>query len=240
MDTRFWGPSGWQLFHLVAFTAKHPDDVLNQMKDVLPCKFCRASTTKFVHDHPLRGDPAKWVYEIHKMVNHKLRTQCKDDPDVVNPGEDPSFESVKQHYEGLRPNAIPGSDFLFAVAGNYPVKPEPEDMSRQREFVHALAKVYPFDELNACFQQYLQERRLTLESRSSYMHWMYGLIKALAAKTHSRIPTYRGYAHQIAYFRSGCTKKTYHGKTCRKTSKGVTKDRDRAKTFRVAHSRLLR
>jgi hypothetical protein len=34
MDTRFWGPSAWQLFHLIAFTSKHPDDVLNQMSSI--------------------------------------------------------------------------------------------------------------------------------------------------------------------------------------------------------------
>ena len=102
MDTRYWGPSGWQLFHLVAFKSEHPEDVLMQMKDVLPCKFCRASTTQFVHDHPLRGDPGKWMYEIHNMVNHKLRSQCKDDPNVINPGPDPSFESVKEYYLNLK------------------------------------------------------------------------------------------------------------------------------------------
>ena len=98
MDTRYWGPSGWELFHLIAFRSPHPDDVLNQMKDVLPCKYCRASTTQFVQTHPLRGDPGKWLYEIHNMVNNKLRTQCASDPKVVDPGPDPAFEKVKAKY----------------------------------------------------------------------------------------------------------------------------------------------
>lgn len=239
MDTRMFGPSGWQLFHLIAFTSKHPDDVLNQMKDVLPCKFCRASTTEFVEKHPLRGNPGKWLYDIHNMVNNKLRTQCKDDPAVINPGPDPSFDDVKSFYHKLRPDAIPGSDFLLAVAANYPVEPEPSQMSVQREFVHDLAKAYPFDHLQRAFQEYLDTHEVALASRSAYMKWMYGLMKELAKKTKTQLPTYRGYTQRIAYFRSGCSKKSYHGKTCRNVGGGLTKNRDHRKTYRMTHSRLL-
>jgi hypothetical protein len=66
------------------------------MAEILPCRFCRASTTEYVKEHPLKGDPGKWVYDIHNMVNNKLRTQCKNDPKVINPGPDPSFEEVKK------------------------------------------------------------------------------------------------------------------------------------------------
>ena len=53
------------------------------------------------------------------------------------------------------------------------------------------------------------------------------------------MPTFKGFAHHLAYFKSGCSKKTYHGKTCRKTAGGRTKDRDHRKTFRVSHATLL-
>ena len=118
MDTRFWGPSAWQLFHLIAFKADHPDDVLNQMKDILPCRFCRESTTQFVKEHPLRGDPGKWLYDLHNRVNDKLRSQCKDDPAVADPGPDPSFAEVKAKYMALKSTAVPGRDFLFSIAVN--------------------------------------------------------------------------------------------------------------------------
>ena len=240
MDTRFFGPSGWQLFHLIAFTSKHPDDVLNQMKDVLPCKFCRASTTEFVQKHPLRGDPGRWLYDIHNMVNHKLRTQCKDDPAVVNPGEDPAFEAVKKHYMSLKPTAVPGGDFLGSIAANYPDHPEPAQMATQRTFLHALHHEYPFPELRKVYANYITEHEPELDSRKEYMRWMYGLLKALAKKAKTPIATFKGYFHHVAYYKSGCSKKTYHGKTCRKTAGGRTKNRDHAKTFRVSHSRLLK
>lgn len=240
MDTRFWGPSAWQLFHLIAFRSEHPDDVLNQMKDVLPCRFCRESTTQFVKEHPLRGDPGKWLYEIHNRVNAKLRKQAQDDPSVVDPGEDPSFEEVKARYSAMKPTAVPGRDFLFSIASNYPDAPEPQDMATQRTFLHALAKVYPFEKLRKGFARYIGAHEPTLGSRTAYQHWMYGLLKELSKAVGKDMPSFKGYAHHVAYYKSGCAKKTYHGKTCRKLAGGGrTKDRDRRKTYRVSHQRLL-
>jgi len=237
MDTRYWGPSGWQLFHLIAFKSEHPEDVLMQMKDVLPCKFCRASTTEFVHDHPLRGDAGKWMYEIHNMVNHKLRSQCKDDPNVINPGPDPSFESVKEYYMKLKPTEIPGRDFLFSIAINYPDKPEEVDMVNQRTFMEKLSTQFPFHS----FDVYLKQHPVDLHSKKSYMKWMYGLLKYLAPKFHTTLPSFKGYVMRAMYYKSGCAKKSYRGKTCRRTPSGhYTKVRDNRKTQKVSHSSLLR
>jgi len=239
-DTRFWGPSAWQLFHLIAFKAEHPDDVLNAMKDILPCRFCRESTTRFVKEHPLRGDPGKWLYDLHNRVNDKLRSQCKDDPAVADPGPDPSFAEVKAKYMALKPTAVPGRDFLFSIASNYPDAPEPEQMATQRTFLHALAKVYPFQALRRVYATYLQAHEPSLGSRKTYTKWMYGLLKALSEEIGAPLQSFKGYAHHVAYYKSGCAKKTYHGKTCRKLAGGGrTKDRDRRTTYRVSHARLL-
>lgn len=237
MDTRFWGPSAWQLFHLIAFRSEHPDDVLNDMKDVLPCRFCRESTTQFVKEHPLRGDPGKWLYDIHNRVNQKLRTQAKTDPNVVDPGQDPSFEEVNQRYMSMKPTSVPGRDFLFAIAYNYPDKPEPAQMSVQREFLRHLAEAYPFEKLRKVFAKYDEPN---LNSRMTYMKWMYGLLKKLSETLHVPIRSFRGYSHHVAYYKSGCSRKTYHGKTCRKVQGGgYTKNRDHRKTYRVSHLDLL-
>jgi hypothetical protein len=240
MDTRFFGPSGWQLFHLIAFRSEHPDDALNMMKDVLPCRFCRESTTQFVKEHPLRGDPGKWLYDIHNMVNAKLRKQAATDPKVVDPGPDPSFEEVKAKYAAMKPTQVPGRDFLFAVAYNYPDKPEPADMARQRMFMETLSKVYPFDSLRRVFQSYLSKKPVSLNSRRDYTKWMYGLLALLSRTIRAPILSYRGYSQHVAYFKSGCNKTTYRGKTCRKLEGGGrTKDRDHRKTRRIAHTNLL-
>ena len=243
MDTRFWGPSGWQLFHLVAFKSPPEEarEVLDDMKDVLPCKFCRASTTQFVKDHPPKAPYGKWLYEIHNMVNNKLRTQCADDPKVINPGPDPEFEDIKSKYDRIKkPDAVPGRDFLMAVSYNFPTSPEPKDMSTQREFLHHLAKAYPYSELRRVFQRYLKAHEPTLTSQRSYTHWMYGLMKELSETIKVPIRSYRGYMAHLAYYKSGCSGKSYKGKTCRRVvGGGRTKDRNAATTRRIVSKSLL-
>lgn len=234
MDTRFWGPSGWQLFHLIAFTSPNAREVLDDMKDVLPCKYCRASTTEFVKKHPPTGDLGKWLYDIHNMVNNKLRTQCSEDPKVINPGPDPEFEEVKKRYLSMKPTAVPGRDFLMAVAYNYPANPEPSDMSTQREFLKHLRDAFPFEKFRTIFQAYPEP---SLQSQRAYTRWMYGLMKLMSG---SDIRSYRGYMSHLAFYKSDCKKKTYKGKTCRRTAGGGrTKNRDHQLTRRVTSRSLL-
>jgi hypothetical protein len=143
-------------------------------------------------------------------------------------------------YLALKPAAVPGRDFLFSIATNYPDDPEPEQMATQRHFLHALVKVYPFPALRAVATRYLQAHEPRLERRKDYQRWMYGLLKALSREIKVPIPSFKGYAQHVAYYKSGCAKTTYHGKTCRKLAGGGrTKDRDRRTTYRVSHRRLL-
>ena len=240
-NTLYWAPSAWQLFHLVAFLSANPQQVLLEMKEMLPCKFCRASTSEFMTKNPLKGDPAKWLYEIHNMVNNKLRTQCADNPEVPDPGPDPSFEDVKKRYLAMKPTAVPGRDFLFTVASNYPDHPEPEDMARHRQFIAHLAEVYPFEKLRTTIKSYLSKGDVPLENKKSYQKWMYGLLKSLARTSHSDIPSYRGFVARVMYHASGCDKKSYRGVTCRRTKQGFrTKSRDKHQTRRVVLTGLLK
>lgn len=211
------------------------------MKDVLPCKYCRASTTEFVATHPIHKPYGKWLYHIHNMVNNKLRTQCSEDPKVINPGPDPDYDEVKRRYEAMTPTSVPGRDFLMAVAYNFPAAPEPKDMSTQREFLYHLAKAYPFEELREVFQSYLAKTEPTLQSQRTYTRWMYGLMKELSSTIGVDIRSYRGYMSHLAFYKSECTKKTYKGKTCRRTAGGGrTKNRDSTLTRRVVSRSLLR
>ncbi len=88
MDTRFWGPSAWKLMHLVAYN--YPDKpskedmnnfgmFYNNLKYILPCKYCRISLDKFMSELPIekyigsRKKLTEWIYLIHNKVNDKLR-----------------------------------------------------------------------------------------------------------------------------------------------------------------------
>jgi hypothetical protein len=236
MDTRFWGPSGWQLLHLIAFKSEHPEEFLLGIKDILPCKFCRESTLQFTHELPLKGDPGKWLYLLHNRVNEKLRTQSLQDPAVINPGPNPTFEEVKAKYDSLKPTHVPGRDFLFSIAVNYPDYPTEDQMCVQRTFLNRLSKVFPFHS----FEKYIAEHPPELTSRKSYMKWMYALLKHQSVKFGASIPSYKGYVQRVMYYKSGCKNKKYKGKTCRTLKGGgKTKRRDHRRTYTVSHENLL-
>ena len=131
MDTRFWGPSGWRLLHLITF-AYEPQKQKEAVKTlfevlpyVLPCKFCRYSLTEYMEKEPLgpalktRSSLTKWLYLIHNHVNQKLRGQG------LTSDTDPPFTDVQKIYEeriamGCSQVEFDGWDFLFSVAENHP------------------------------------------------------------------------------------------------------------------------
>jgi hypothetical protein len=132
MDTRFWGPSGWRLLHLITFTYE-PEvqkesvrELFEMLPFVLPCKFCRSSLSEYMEKEPLepalqsREKLTKWLYKIHNLVNGKLRGQGL----LKEPN--PSYQSVKKVYEdrvaaGCVRTEFEGWDFLFSIAENHPL-----------------------------------------------------------------------------------------------------------------------
>jgi hypothetical protein len=132
MDTRFWGPSGWRLLHLITFTydpatqKEGVRELFQMLPYVLPCKFCRSSLTQYMEREPLepalesKATLTRWLYTIHNHVNAKLRSQglLKD--------KNPSFSAVKKVYEdrvaaGCVRTEFEGWDFLFSIAENHPL-----------------------------------------------------------------------------------------------------------------------
>lgn len=192
MDTRFWGPSGWDLFHRISFHSSNPHEVLKNIAEVLPCKFCRNSTRRFVNELPYnKHNPAKWLYDIHNKVNHKLRSQCSTDPKVVNPGPDPSFEEVQKRFQSLSLDELVGREFLLSAAVNF--TPTPRRIEIQKRFIHNLAKAYPL------FQKFVKENPPDFHK---YPEWMNKFTKISIEK--------------VKEYKSKCKK----GKTCRKTKGG--------------------
>ena len=85
MDTRFWGPSGWKMLHLITFDYKYSSanavkyaHFFESLPYILPCKFCRASLTDYYRQYPFLNtnetyvnlnpslDLKKWMYNIHE------------------------------------------------------------------------------------------------------------------------------------------------------------------------------
>ena len=136
MDTRFWGPSGWRLLHLITFTynpltqKKPVKELLTVLPYVLPCKFCRASLTDHYKVEPFEKELEskeklqKWLYRVHNLVNEKLKDQK-----LLNK-PNPSFSSVKKIYEervsaGCIRTEFEGWDFLFSIVDTQKKKETP-------------------------------------------------------------------------------------------------------------------
>jgi Erv1 / Alr family len=259
MDTRFWGPSGWQLLHLIA--QEYPDDAdgrtkrryelfFNSIKDILPCKFCRESTSNFMaHEeyalHPAlksKRDLTFWLYKLHNRVNKKLRDQCAEDSRIICPPADPTYEEIFKLYDELihikQPNIPPGIDFLYCVVYNYPKAKEDITSDKIRayfEFFMNMYDVYPYKHLRKVIQEFVDVHIVydALQSRTALMNWFQNMMKAVARETGNIkiLPSW----NKISYYASGCNKKSYHGKTCR-NGKRV---RNHKKTFKITHSRLI-
>lgn len=131
MDTRFWGPSGWKLLHLITFSysperdKKNVCEFFHTLPYVLPCKFCRSSFAGYLIDDPIENacdTPLalqKWVWRTHNKVNEKLRKAH------LTKGEDPSFSDVADIYkekleQGCSKTVFDGWDFLFSIAESHP------------------------------------------------------------------------------------------------------------------------
>lgn len=127
MDTKYWGPGGWVLLHMISFSdsnKKHLDAFFSSLPYVLPCKYCRASLSEYMKEHSLEdalkeNRLEKWLWTIHNCVNAKLRGQnLKVEPD-------PPFSMVEKIYkERLKASCtktnFPGWEFLFSIVENHP------------------------------------------------------------------------------------------------------------------------
>ena len=127
MDTRFWGPSGWRLLHLISFAAPtlkkhHVQEFFELLPYVLPCKYCRASLTDYYTADPIpsKADEfAPWLFRIHNRVNGKLRDQ------KLLETKDPRWPEVKRQYDTMlktpcSKQRMIGWDFLYSTAYTTP------------------------------------------------------------------------------------------------------------------------
>jgi hypothetical protein len=123
MDTRYWGPSGWRLLHLIAQAGRGPlAAFFETLPYILPCKYCRHSLSGYIQADPIprsKGDVPRWLWRIHNDVNAKLRSQR------LPTAADPPFSRVETIYRerlaaGCTRTTFEGWEFLFSVAEAHP------------------------------------------------------------------------------------------------------------------------
>lgn len=248
MDTRFWGPSGWRLIHLIAAAKrKEADPFFELLPFVLPCKFCRASLADYYAADPLPptgGEVPEWIFRIHNQVNKKLRDQKL--PTAPNP----SWESVKQKYEEwveapCTARKMVGWDFLYSIAYTTPCRqvlssPLPgapkdlptlelknrwncltqeERLNKLKEFWAAVPAALPFQEWRTAWGTSSPPLK---KGRKQVTKWLFQIEQSMC-KTLSEPFEHTTSNHlckKLSQFESGCGKKRSHTmKTCRSIKK---------------------
>ena len=88
MLTTVWGPSMWHFMHTMSFNypvkptddqKRHYMDFILNLRNILPCKYCRMNLTNNLATRPLkmchmesRDTFSRFVYDLHETVNRML------------------------------------------------------------------------------------------------------------------------------------------------------------------------
>ena len=107
MLTTVWGPAMWHYLHTMSFNypveptqenKKHYRDFVLNLRNVLPCKYCRINLTNNLKKKPLtmchmksRETFSRYIYELHETVNRML-----------NKKSNLTYCDVRERYEHFR------------------------------------------------------------------------------------------------------------------------------------------
>jgi hypothetical protein len=88
MLVQVWGPAAWHFIHTISFNypvnptaenKKQYRDFIYNLRNVLPCKYCRINLTNNLKKKPLlmchmasRATFSRYIYELHELVNKML------------------------------------------------------------------------------------------------------------------------------------------------------------------------
>ena len=155
MLTSVWGPPLWHYLHVMSFNypvkptaddKKHYRDFICNLRNVLPCRYCRQNLKKNLKMLPLtnadlknRARFSRWVYKLHELVNTMLgktsglkfcdvreryehfRSRCTQDSKVV------SGKVLKEHLRKTQKKEKGCTEPLYGKKSQCIVKIVPQD-----------------------------------------------------------------------------------------------------------------
>jgi len=218
MDTRFWGPSAWIMLHSVAILYTPNKRYLyksfyENLKNVLPCIYCRVSFTEYVEKIPIdtyldnSERLSEWIYLIHNLVNEKLRSQgLLHDPN-------PTFSEVYKKYKKIikkkcsdRSESILGWNFLYSIAFNYAdnglTNCQYSHYNGYFQFFNQFGYMLP-PRLGKLYNSYISKNSIVeaLTNRKTLINWMYNLENHLKI---SKCPSLDDITNIVESYRAGC------------------------------------
>lgn len=111
MITTVWGPPLWHALHTISFNypvkpsdeqKKYYYNFFMDLKNILPCKYCRDNFEKNLKILPIndtvlknRKNFSKWLYKIHELVNTNLGKKSNL-----------TYDEIRTRYENFRSRCI--------------------------------------------------------------------------------------------------------------------------------------
>lgn len=234
MDTRYWGPDAWDLFHMI--TLQYPEKPTERDEEihrlffstlpyVLPCHYCRKSITKYLEELPMNGKSKRtmieWMWQLHNMVNDKLRKQKLIDY------ENPPISVVKRVYLNklIDINVMDcanmvGWKFMYSVVFTFKNDFEKMDFMRKINtimFFNTLAYIIPFPKIKILYNDYLFKNKISKywDDPDKLIEWLYNLEKIVSLYTVHICPKFKSVKLIGDKYKTGCGKKTDLAPTCR-------------------------
>lgn len=234
MDTRFWGPDGWRLLHsIVAGYPTNPSGeqqrtyygFFKTLQHILPCIYCRNSFGQYWQQVPIkeylgsRVGLCQWLYQVHNLVNQKLRSQGLNDRD------DPPFNHIYQKYDRScqqqsdQCHQLPGWNFIYCVLFNYSANYNEIDALRKRNyqrFLYLLPLVLPFTAWQRQLTYYLLNYPFEsiMSDCDGVKQWCYNLEKDYNNAHQIPIKSFNQKCRTIDKYQSKCKGKGDPKPTC--------------------------
>ena len=118
MMTKIWGPAMWHYLHTMSFNYPvkptkenkiHYRNFVLNLRNVLPCKYCRMNLTNNLKKKPLqmchmksRESFSRYIYELHETINRML-----------NKKSNLTYCDVRERYEHFRSRCTDESPKIF-------------------------------------------------------------------------------------------------------------------------------
>lgn len=213
MNVKKWGPPSWIVLHSVPMNYQKEQSNIyynfyQSLGGVLPCKYCRNSYKHFFREAMFKDylenkrRLSLGIYNIHNMVNKKLRDQG------YNRKKDPKFKSIYNRYSRrISDKNITESTFamLYSITLNYNPGIHSKKSSYSK-FFRLFVQVVPGKRFRKLFKQYYMSPDLS--SCTSLTKWLYSIQKQIYQEMNLDHPSFRCVYEKYYSWRAKCAKNT--------------------------------
>lgn len=232
MDTRFWGPYGWEFLHSIPLKYDSKNEANKKiyfsffklLGEMLPCKYCRQSYKKYFKELDIRKYLSskerlfRWTYELHNKVNDKLRFQgflTDENPELNEVRE--RFDYISEHNRIKK--TVAGIEFIYIIAFHHKNSNISNKDKKYKRFFKLLSYVFPIQEVRPCLQSMIK-KDFKFEKCGMLRWWHNTYKKALERCDFVCDVCIKTCRDKCEAHISSCKRKNHKGKTCRKIKKG--------------------